>query len=146
MTTVTDGLPHGMTANAVASVSLDPQLVLVCVERDATMAQRVRESGCFGLNFLSADQADLSAWFADPSRPDASQFSEVAFRVEVSGAPILDDTLGWLDCRVEAIHHAGDHDIVVGEVLALGAGPAEEPLIYFASDYHRLQGFRDAPP
>ncbi|MEX2625992.1 MAG: flavin reductase family protein, partial [Ilumatobacteraceae bacterium] len=73
------------------------------------------------------------------SRPDAAQFRDVAFRAEVTGSPILEGTLGWLDCRVEAIHVAGDHDIVVGEVLGMGVGPAEQPLVYYASDYHRLE-------
>ncbi|MFA9444322.1 flavin reductase family protein [Egicoccus sp. AB-alg6-2] len=140
MTAVTDGVAHGMTANAVSSVSLTPQLVLVCVERTAVMAERVRTAGSFALSFLAADQVALSAWFADPTRPDEAQFAEVACRTEASGAPVLEGTVAWVDCRVEAIHTAGDHDIVVGEVLALGTGPADDPLLYYASDYRRLQG------
>ncbi|MFA9429802.1 flavin reductase family protein [Egicoccus sp. AB-alg2] len=141
MTTVADGVPHGMTANAVSSVSLHPHLVLVCVERATVMSQRVRTSGVFALSFLAADQAALSAWFADPDRPsDARQFADVPCRTEASGAPVLERNVAWLDCRVHAIHEAGDHDVVIGEVLDLGVGGLDDPLLYYASAYRRLQG------
>ncbi|GGI08923.1 flavin reductase family protein [Egicoccus halophilus] len=140
MTTVVDAVPHGMTANAVSSVSLEPKLVLVCVERGAVMAERVRDAAAFALTFLAADQAALSAWFADPGRPDTDQFADVGHTTAVTGAPVLDGGVGWVDCRLAAVHVAGDHDIVVGEVVDLGVGPAGDPLLYYASDYRRLQG------
>ena len=141
MTTVADGVPHAMTANAIASVSLRPHLVLICVERATVMATRVRAGGVFALSFLAADQADLSAWFADPERPaDADQFLGVPCRTAVTGAPVLERNVGWLDGRVHATHPAGDHDVVIGEVLDLGVGGTDEPLVYYASAYRRLQG------
>ena len=140
MTAVVDGVPHGMTANAVSSVSLEPRLVLVCVERDTAMAGWVRRAGCFALSFLAADQMAVSNWFADPARTDDDdQFADIPFMTGATGAPVLDGALGWVDCRVEAIHEAGDHDVVIGEVRDLGLGAADEPLLYYASGYRRLQ-------
>jgi flavin reductase len=142
MTTVRDGIPHAMTANAVSSVSLDPPLVLVCVERTAVMAGEVAASGVFALSFLAADQAHLSDRFSDPDRPQgAAQFDGVeveAAATGVTGAPILAGALGWLDCRVWASYDGGDHDIVVGEVVALEVGSADDPLLYYRSGYGRL--------
>lgn len=139
MTTVADGRAHGMTANAVTSVSLDPPLVLVCVERDALMAQRVADSGVFAITFLAREQHALSSWFADPSRPDdGTQFTGVPTRVAVTGAPIVEGGVGWIDTTVHAVHDGGDHLIVVGRVRALGEGAEVDPLLYYRSAYRWL--------
>lgn len=141
MTTAVDGTPHAMTANAFTSVSLEPPLVLVCVDRRAIMATRVRRAGCFAVTFLAADQTALSAWFADPSRPDdASQFAGIDTRTVATGAPVLAGGVGYVDCRLHAVHDGGDHLIVVGRVVALEEGPADEPLLYYGSAYGRLEG------
>lgn len=133
-----DGVRHGMTANAVASLSLDPLLVLVCIERTARMADRVTASGAFALSILAADQADLSVWFADARQAGDAQFAGVDTFESVTGSPILVETLGWLDCRLWATYDGGDHVIVVGEVVDLGVGTRDEPLIYYRSDYGRF--------
>ncbi len=138
MTATVGATRHGMTANAVASLSLDPPLVLVCVERSAKMADRVEAAGAFGLSFLAADQADLSVWFADGSRTDTAQFAEVATFEAVTGSPLLVRNVGWVDCRVWAVYDGGDHVIVIGEVVELGTGDEDEPLIYYRSDYGRF--------
>jgi flavin reductase len=140
MTTSRDGIPHAMTANAVSSVSLDPPLVLVCVERSAVMAEEVVASGVFALSFLGADAAALSNRFAHPDRPMGDeQFDGVATRVEVTGSPVLEGGVGWLDCRVWNTYDGGDHLIVVGEVVALGVGPDDDPLLYYRSGYGQLK-------
>lgn len=131
-----DGEPHGMTANAVSSVSLDPLLVLVCVVRGTVMARLVQESGAFALSFLSADQEQLSNHFADASRPRGfEQFADIVTSDAATGSPILDGALSWVDCRVWRTHDGGDHDIVVGEVVDLGLGPDVDGLGYFHSRY-----------
>jgi flavin reductase len=141
MTTSRDGTPHAMTANAVSSVSLEPPLVLVCVERSTVMASEVAGSGAFALTFLDADQAHLSNRFADPDRPlGEAQFDGLDTRTAETGAPILGGGVGWLDCRVWNTYDGGDHVIVVGEVLALGVGPTDDPLLYYESGYGRLAG------
>jgi flavin reductase len=138
MTTVAARAPHGMTANAISSVSLDPLLVLVCVERSAVMADRVAASGTFALSFLAADQDDLSVWFSQPPAPGQSQFSEVPTFVAATGAPLLQEAVGWVDCQVWASYDGGDHVIVVGEVLDVGVGSDRDPLLYYRSGYGRF--------
>lgn len=139
MTTVRDGTPHGMTANAVTSVSLDPLLVLVSVERRTVMAEQVTASGVFALSFLAADQRAVSDRFADPERSlGAEQFSDLGHVAAGTGSPVLPEGLGWLDCRVWAIYDGGDHLLVVGEVLALEEGPQDRPLLYYRGGYRDL--------
>lgn len=136
MTTLAEGLPHGMTANAVASVSLDPLLVLVCVERDTVMVDAVRESGVFAVNILGADAVALSERFADPDRPvGEDQFDGVGRRAGTTGAPILDAAIAWLECERWATYDGGDHEIVVGRVVALGRHTDAPPLLYYRSGY-----------
>jgi N-acetyl-1-D-myo-inositol-2-amino-2-deoxy-alpha-D-glucopyranoside deacetylase len=143
MTTEVDGAPHGMTANAISSVSLTPPLVLVCVERTAHMADAVAAAGRFALSFLSEDQAALSDRFADPSRGEGEvEFAGVEYRTAATGARVLAGVTGFVDCRVASITVAGDHLIVVGEVVALGTGgEAAAPLAYFRGGYG---GYRPA--
>lgn len=130
-----DGPPRGMTANAVASVSLEPPLVLVCVERAADTHDVILEAGAFAISILGERAEALSRRFA--TYPTDTKFQGVAYREEVTGAPILEDALGWIDCRLHAHYEAGDHTIFVGEVVA---GDTEEgaPLLYFRGGYGRL--------
>lgn len=142
MTTRTgDGEPHGMTANAVSSVSLDPLLVLVCVERDSVMAAAVADSGCFALSILADDQRDVSDRFADPERPAGeAMFAGVPARDAVTGAPLLGGATAALDCTLWASYDGGDHVIVVGEVQALVVGEREQALLYHRSGYGSAHG------
>ncbi len=136
MTTRQGAMPHGMTANAVTSVSLDPLLVLVCVERTTAMAGMVAATGHFALSILGADHEDRSNLFADPARPSGIDgFRGIPTRNAVTGSPVFEDALAWLDCRVWARHDGGDHEIVVGEVVACDLGGATEALGYYGSAY-----------
>jgi flavin reductase (DIM6/NTAB) family NADH-FMN oxidoreductase RutF len=136
VTTLIEGEPHGMTASAVSSLSLDPLLVLVCIERDTPMCQLTVDAGYFGISILAADQAAVSDRFADPDRPSgAAQFDGIPFRPAVTGAPILDDVLAWVDCRLWATYDGGDHVIVVGEVVDQGLGEPDDALVYYRSAY-----------
>ncbi len=147
MTTTVDGEPHGMTANAVSSVSLEPLLVLVCVERGTAMCDLLDVSGVFALSILAADQVELSTRFADPKRGSgAGQFEGVATSVAETGAPLLDGVVGWIDCRVWATYDGGDHHIVVGEVQAIGVGEGDrDALVYFRSTYTTTAPATDEP-
>lgn len=140
MTTVHDGVPHGMTANAITSVSLEPLLVLVSVERSTVMAERVVEAGVFALSFLTTSQTELSNRFADPARPiGQEQFADLATFRGATGSPLLEDTLGWIDCEVWAVYDGGDHLLVIGEVVALAEGDADAPLLYYRGAYRELE-------
>ncbi|MDX1659471.1 MAG: flavin reductase family protein [Nitriliruptorales bacterium] len=147
MTSCGEGLPHGMTANAVASLSLDPPLVLVCVERGTVMEEMVETSGVFALSFLPAGRKDLSEHFADPGRPVGDeQFEPVTTRTATSGAPVLDGAVGWVDCEVWATYDGGDHVIVVGQVVDLGRDSDEHALVYFRSAYGSVHPDEPFPP
>ncbi len=129
------GTPCGLTVNTVTSVSLRPTLVLVCVEQGADSHDCIRGSGYFAINILTSDQERLSRRFAGWDVDE--KFAGVAYRTEATGAPILEDAMGWLDCRVRADYPGGDHTIFVGEVVA-GDVRDEAPLIYFRGGYGRF--------
>lgn len=139
-TAADDGSPHGMTVNAVTSVSLEPFLVLVCVERGTVMERLVATSGRFALSVLPDECSHLSVHFADSDRPaGAAQFAGVGTRAMATGAPVLDCCLAWVDCEEWATYDGGDHVIVVGEVVDLGLGIADAvPLVYYRSGYHTI--------
>lgn len=125
----------GLTANAVASVSLEPQLVLACVDKTSDSHDSILESECFSINVLTADQERLSRRFAAWDLED--KFNGVPHRTEVTGAPVLEDVLAWVDCRLVADHTAGDHTIFVGEVMA-GGEQRGYPLLYYRGGYGRF--------
>ncbi len=132
--------PHAMTANAVASVSLDPPLLLVCIEQDARVHDAVLEDGRFGVSVLAQDQARISHWLATRGRPLFGQLDQVPTSTgAVLGVPLVDGALTTLECEVTAAHPAGDHTIVVGAVrgLVLPVHQAE-PLVWFSSSYRSL--------
>jgi flavin reductase (DIM6/NTAB) family NADH-FMN oxidoreductase RutF len=134
---------HGMTANAFASVSLDPLLVLVCVLRDATMHKVLDDVGRFALSVLAADQEDLARYFSDSGRPTGmAQFMPVGWRPgPLTGAPLLDGALAYLECDVEAAYDGGDHTVFLGRARWVERARADgEPLLYFGGRYRRLGG------
>lgn len=132
--------PHAMTANAVTSVSLDPPLLLVCLDQDARVHDAVLEDGRFGVSVLGVDQLRISDWLATRGRPLVGQLSQVPIIIgEVLGLPLVAGSLVRLECEVEAAHPAGDHTVVIGAVRGLdaGAGPAD-PLVWFGGGYRTL--------
>jgi len=134
-TRTTDGKLCGLTANAVASVSLEPPLILVCVERSADTHNCITAAGFFSVNILESNAERIARRFS--AWEVGKKFDGLAFHNEVTGAPVLDDALAWIDCRVWAEHDGGDHTIFIGEVLA---GDAREgsPLIYYRGGYGRF--------
>jgi flavin reductase len=136
------GFGHGMTASSFTSVSLDPLLVLVCVVRDAVMHKVLDDVGRFGVSVLGAGQEDLARYFSDPSRPmGMAQFGPIDWRPgPVTGAPLLDGALAWLECDIEAAYGGGDHTVFLGRVRGVELGEAGGPLLYFAGEYLPLEG------
>lgn len=134
-------VPCGMTANAFTSVSLDPPLVLVCVNRNASIHQAVLESRSFAVSMLSARQEHVARYFADHSRPRGSaEFAAVDWSpAPRTGAPVLHGALAWVDCSLAAAYDGGDHAIFLGSVLASDAEPAQDVLLFFGGEFHRPQ-------
>jgi flavin reductase (DIM6/NTAB) family NADH-FMN oxidoreductase RutF len=128
---------RGMTASAVCSVSLDPPLVLVCIDKTAIMHDFVEQSRVFALNILARDQEDVSRACATRKVEESRRLEGIPYHDEATGSPILDGAIGFLDCTVEAALPGGDHTIFVGRVEAAGARDGE-PLVYFRGAYRRI--------
>ena len=128
--------PTGLTASAFCSVSLDPPLILICVDHKSQSYPHLRESGRFAINILHHGHEQLSRRFAS-SRLD--KFDGVPFTLGTLGVPLIDEALAYLECRTVSAHVEGDHTIFVGRVEAVGVGEGD-PLLYFRGRYHRLSG------
>ena len=127
---------HGMTANAVTSVSLTPPLVLVCVEKRAAMFGHLTTSKCYAMNILAELQQDISTRFAMKGPKD---FSDLDWFPGETGSPVFRGSLAYLDCRVVDIAAGGDHDVFIGEIVAGGLlNPSEKPLLYYSGAYRAI--------
>jgi flavin reductase (DIM6/NTAB) family NADH-FMN oxidoreductase RutF len=126
---------HGMTANAVCSVSLEPLLVLVCVNGQTRTHTLLSKSGVFALNVLANDQEHLSRFYADDATENQHTLTGLSYRRGVTGAPVLEDCLAYVDCRVVATYPGGDHTIFVGEVEDAGVLREDQPLVFFRGAY-----------
>ncbi len=137
VTTVLDGEHHALTANSFTSVSLDPFLVLFCPEKLARFHDAVLAAGTFAVSVLAQGQEQVSRRFAARGREREGQFDGVAHTLgEATGAVLLDGALSTLECRTVSTVAAGDHTVVIGEVLALGVpAPTGAPLLYYEGRY-----------
>jgi flavin reductase (DIM6/NTAB) family NADH-FMN oxidoreductase RutF len=145
-----DSNMHGITVSSFSSVSLDPMLVLVCLNETSRGISLIERAGAFVVNVLSAGQQDVSRWFANRYRPvDSTMFDGVPFEPGVTGCPVLVDATASFECRLRQSHRAGDHLIMLGEVIALIHRPQLEPLIFHAGSYksleHELRGLQISP-
>jgi flavin reductase (DIM6/NTAB) family NADH-FMN oxidoreductase RutF len=140
ITTVQNGMDHAMTANSFTSVSLDPPLVLVCVEHDTRFHESVQQMRLWGVSILSMAGRPRARWFASSSRPLEGQFASVPHRRgALTGAALLLESVATLECETYAMYEAGDHDIVVGRVLDLAVDEVHtDPLLYWHRGYHEL--------
>lgn len=130
---------HAMTASAVCSVSLEPPLVLACVEVAARFHDAVLESGVLGMSILTAAQRAHADWLATPGRPVIGQLDRIPVHRAPSGVVLLDESLATLDCVTWAVHPAGDHSIVVAEVMAITlADDPEAALVYYRNRFGSL--------
>lgn len=131
-----DARPAGLTASAFSSVSLDPPLVLVCVDHKAQSYPALHERGRFAVNILKSGQEPLSRRFAS-TRLD--KFDGVPFRLSPLGLPLIDGVLAQIQCTTVSTYAEGDHTIFVGRVedAAIESG---EPLLYYRGQYDRLSG------
>ncbi len=135
VTTVDDARrPYGLTATAFTSVSLEPPLVLVCVDKQSESYPHFHTSGVFAVNFLGAEDEPVSRHFAVSG---GDKFKDVRFRHGVTGAPVLAESLAYLECRIVEILAGGDHTIFLGQVEAADARDGE-PLLYYCGAYRRL--------
>lgn len=140
VTTVHLGMDHAMTANSLTSVSLDPPLVLVCVETESRFHDAILDTGFWGVSLLAESGRGWARWLAEKGRPLEGQLLSVPHRRgPVTGAALLTDSVATFECLTTAVHAAGDHQVVIGEVVALDlADEPVRPLLYWASHYRTL--------
>ncbi|MET9570907.1 flavin reductase family protein [Streptomyces virginiae] len=128
--------PAGFACQSFASLSLDPPLVTFMVARTSTTWPRIARAGVFCVNILGAEQGELCRSFAVSG---ADKFSGVTHTpAPVTGSPQLDAVPAWIDCRIHAVHTGGDHLIVVGRVVAMGAAGEGDPLLFHKGRFGRL--------
>jgi flavin reductase (DIM6/NTAB) family NADH-FMN oxidoreductase RutF len=129
---------YGLTASSFASLSLNPLLVTVSINRSSPLPNYVRAVETFAVSVLASDQQEVARFFATSGRkPERGGFSTVSSTVQQTGAPIIAGCLSWFDCTLEDILPGGDHEILVGRVAAAG-GRTGEPLVYWAGGYRAL--------
>ncbi len=135
-----NGFDHAMTANAFASVSLDPMLVLVCVETETRYHEAVMSTDCWGVSVLPARSRGAAQWLATKGRPLHGQLDPVAhYRGAKTGVALVEGALATFECRTTDVYSGGDHSILVGEVLSIEL--AEDPaatLLYYRGGYGSL--------
>jgi flavin reductase (DIM6/NTAB) family NADH-FMN oxidoreductase RutF len=163
VTTQSEGKPAGITVNAFCSVSLEPPMILVCIDLSSNTLPVMRESGAFAINILTSEQEYLSRCFATISEERYENFCHASFHTAATGSPIIDDVLAFIDARVVAEYPGGDHSIFLGQVMAMGSDgqiafareaesanatrleeqysgtePDKEPLTYYRGKYRHL--------
>jgi flavin reductase (DIM6/NTAB) family NADH-FMN oxidoreductase RutF len=134
-----EGEVHGMTANAFASVSLDPLLLLVCVDHNARTHAHLHAKKRFGINILAQNQRVISEYYARPVHTHEHAEEEAAARFErtAQGTPILQGALAYLECRLQSTQEAGDHTIFIAEVEDVVVREGE-PLLFFRGKYRNI--------
>lgn len=134
---------HGMTANAISSLSLDPLLVLACVGKQTTMAGMLRDCGAFAINFLTRDQEEVARHFAGGPRDGLPP--DVHFE-RWQGGPLLRGSLAAVGCHLQEVLEGGDHLVVIGRVVALAEdGQGGAPLLFYSGRYRLLAPPSEAP-
>jgi flavin reductase (DIM6/NTAB) family NADH-FMN oxidoreductase RutF len=129
---------YGVTVSSFASLSLNPLLVTVSINRSSRLLGYVRSAEAFAVSVLASDQQQVAGYFATSGRsPEPAGFATVPTTVQQTGAPIIEGCLSWFDCTLEDTLPGGDHEILVGRVAAAG-GRTGEPLVYWAGEYRAL--------
>lgn len=129
------GSPHGLTINSFTSVSMDPPLVLICIDRSAGLLSIFESAGHYGLSFLSAGQRDLSSRFA---RRGQNRFDGIDWRPGLTGSPLIPGALAHLEGKITNIVEAGDHTVLIAQVISADIHSGR-PLLYYESGYRSLE-------
>jgi 3-hydroxy-9,10-secoandrosta-1,3,5(10)-triene-9,17-dione monooxygenase reductase component len=131
-----DDQPVGFTIQSFTSVSLHPPLILICAAKSSASWPSMRASGAFCVTILCDEQETVSRAFAAKGR---ARFTDIEWRrAPVTGSPVLNDALAWVDCRIRVEHDAGDHVIAIGQVVDLDARRHGQPLLFYQGGYRRI--------
>ena len=129
-----DDNPIGFTANSFTSVSLNPQLILICIDKASFNIQSFPEGGYFAVSVLSESQQHISTTFASP---ETDRFKDISWESKATGSPIISNSVAWFDCDMDKIIDGGDHLILIGKVREFGSNP-QTPLVYLRGNYVNL--------
>ena len=140
ITTSHDGMFHGMTANAFMSVSLEPLLALVSIDKVAHAHEQVDRAGRFCVNLLSEAQEELSTLFAKTAPPEEGQLRGAACHSSPSGMLVLDGCIAYLECQVRERYDGGDHTLFLADVLDGRVEREAPPLVFYQARYRSLEG------
>lgn len=141
VTAMVADMPFGMIVGSFTSASLDPPLVAFFPDKRSTSWSRIGAAGRFCVNILAAHQHDICKALASKSE---NKFDGIAYRRSQSGMPIIEGAVGWIDCDLHAVHEAGDHYMVLGQVLSLDAERTYPPLLFFQGGYGQFSPFAAA--
>jgi flavin reductase (DIM6/NTAB) family NADH-FMN oxidoreductase RutF len=130
---------HGITVNSYTSVSLNPPLILVCIDKKAIAFELLKEAGTFAVNVLAERQREISDYFAKRLAPDPDdELAQVPHSAGITSAPLIDGALAHIECKIAYIYPGGDHDIFVGEVLDARIASEAAPLLFHRGQYPHL--------
>lgn len=136
-TTWHNGAPYGSTVSSFCSVSLEPPLLLICLDKNNPMHGPALKEGAFGVNILSADKGEMAMRFAMP--PVETRYEGVEYERHGGGAPHLKDALVFMQCVTEQVHEAGTHHVFIGRGERVVFGSAQEPLVYHKGGFFDLK-------
>jgi len=145
VTSCYENIKHGMTVNAFNSVSLNPLLILICINQETHIHHLIKKSGYFAVNLLGSNQVEWGKLFAGFYPEIENRFEGVKYRTESTGAPILPNVLAWLDCELEQAVPGGDHTIFLGRVLSFDYDDTLSPLIYTQRSWGHFTPAPDPP-
>lgn len=134
-TTDANGQPVGLTANSFTSVSLDPPLVLFCLDRNSSSLERFQRSGVFGINVLSSNQQELSSRFV---KRGEERFQGVSWQLRSTGVPVIEGAAATFECTAHTTFDGGDHLVFVGRVQRFDFDAERDPLLYFQGRYRQI--------
>lgn len=141
VTSAGDGEYFGVTVSAFSYLSLDPLMICVALGNESQTGERIRGSRVFGVSMLTNRHRFLADRFAGRAPLVDRKFADVPHLIGATGAPLLADSIAWLDCRLELHHVVGDHTVYIGRAESVGHGTGDEmdPLLYFDSTYRRIR-------
>lgn len=134
----TDNQVYGLTVSSFASLSMDPLLILVCIQNSNVLVDMVNTSGHFGVSILAVGQEDISTFFAKSGREPVTSYDQFDMEEWHTGSPLVSGAIAQLDCELHEAVPGGDHTIFVGRVVGAAATPDKEPLIYYRRGYRKL--------
>jgi flavin reductase (DIM6/NTAB) family NADH-FMN oxidoreductase RutF len=140
VTTRVNDMVYGLTVSSFASLSVDPLLILVCIQNSNHLVEMVQQSKSFAVSILAEGQEEISSHFATSGREPVDHYRDFGTIEWHTGSPIIDGAVAHLDCELHDALPGGDHTIMVGRVIGAAYDPNKQPLVYFRRAYRSVGG------